>query len=111
MKKCPQLKGFGHDIHSIQGDENPLSKQHLFLDHWIYEFPTQSYVVASKLTKFLQLYDGVHVLLKDRTEIGNVYVPDIIYSKKDPNHVYSDYTPSHLYHNWRFRNVYGNTQP
>lgn len=52
------------------------------------------------------MYDGVHVLLKDRSEIGNVYIPDRIYSKKSAEHVYSDYTPAHYYHNWRFRNVY-----
>lgn len=82
----------------------------MFVDHWIYEFPEQAFVFASKFTKFLQLYDGVHVLLKDRTEVGNFYIPDRIYSKKNPDHVYSDYTPSHLYHNWRFNNVYKSQQ-
>ena len=25
LKVCPRVKGFGHDIHLIQGDKNPLS--------------------------------------------------------------------------------------
>ena len=54
------------------------------------------------------MYDGVHTLLKDRTEVGKEFVPSIIYSKKDPNHIYSDYSPAHYYHNWRFNNVYKN---
>ena len=58
--------------------------------------------------RFLSMYDGVHLLLKDRTEVGKEFVPSIIYSKKDPNHVYSDYSPAHYYHNWRFNNVYKN---
>lgn len=28
MKVCPRVKGFGHDIFYIQGDENPLSNIH-----------------------------------------------------------------------------------
>ncbi|CAD8132386.1 unnamed protein product [Paramecium pentaurelia] len=101
LKVCPQVRGFGHDVHSVQGDNNTLN-------HWIYEFNNQSFVFASRFTKFLSMYDGVHLLLKDRTEVGKEFVPSIIYSKKDPNHIYSDYSPAHYYHNWRFNNVYKN---
>lgn len=58
--------------------------------------------------KFLTMYDGVHVLLKDRSEIGNYFIPDVINSRvnADGKHVYSDYTPAHYHHNWRFNGIY-----
>jgi hypothetical protein len=40
------------------------------LDHWVYDFENEARVTASKLNKFLTSYDGVHILLKDRTEVG-----------------------------------------
>jgi hypothetical protein len=52
------------------------------------------------------MYDGVHVLLKDRSEIGKFFVPDVRNSRKDGDWVYSDYAPAHLHHNWRFSNIY-----
>lgn len=52
------------------------------------------------------MFDGVHTLLKDRSEIGNFFIPDVRNSRKDGDWVYSDYTPTHLHHNWRFSNIY-----
>lgn len=52
------------------------------------------------------MFDGVHSLLKDRSEIGNYFVPDVRNSRKDSDWVYSDYSPAHLHHNWRFSNIY-----
>jgi len=54
----------------------------------------------------LKLWDGVHVLLKDRSEIGNFFIQDRKGSRNDGNHIYSDYSPSHYHHNWRFNNIY-----
>lgn len=51
-------------------------------------------------------YDGVAALLHDRSEIGNVFVPDRNGSRNDPEHVYSEYSPSHYHHNWRYSNIY-----
>lgn len=59
MNVCTQLKGFGEDIFSIQGDENPLN-------HWFYEYEEQASAFAYKFMQFLRHYDGVHVLLKNR---------------------------------------------
>lgn len=54
------------------------------------------------------MYDGVHVLLKDRSEMGNYFVPDLKHSRKnDSEHVYSDYSPAHVHHNWRFSDNFG----
>jgi len=96
---CAHLKGFGLDVFYIQGDENPLN-------HWIYEFENESFVTARKFLKFLTMYDGVHVLLQNRSDIGKTFIPDLMNSRKDPNHVYGDYSPAHIHHNWRFTNVY-----
>lgn len=98
-KICVHLKGFGSDIFAIQGDENPLN-------HWMYESEHYTFPLSRKLTKFLRLYDGVHVLLKDRTEIGNYFIPDLPYSRKDSDHIHRDYSPAHLHHNWRFSTIY-----
>lgn len=46
LKICPRVTGFGHDIFMIQGDENPLN-------HWIYDFETQSYTLDRKWSRFL----------------------------------------------------------
>ena len=100
------------------------------LDHWVYDFENEARVTASKLNKFLTSYDGVHILLKDRTEVGKhkpfsylskliinlllirfssgkFFISDRKFSRThDPKWVYGDYTPSHLHHNWRFNNIY-----
>jgi len=99
MKICPQVQGYGRDIIAVQGDENPLN-------HWVYDFPTQEFVFAKKVSQFLRHKDGVHVLLNDRSEIGTYMIPDRINSRKDADHLYSDYSPPHLHHNWRFSNIY-----
>jgi hypothetical protein len=83
---CTRAKGFGHDLFYIPGDENPLN-------HWIYDFEDSEFVAARKVLKFLTMFDGVHVLLKDRSEIGNFMIPDIRNSRKDDAHSYSDYSP------------------
>ena len=48
------------------------------------------------------MYDGVHVLLHDRSEVGKFFIPDRINSRSDPKHVYGDYSPPHYPHNWRY---------
>jgi len=99
LKICVQLQGFGVDIFSLQGDENPLN-------HWVYEIDHYSFPVSRKFVKFLTHYDGVHILLKNRSEIGNYFIPDIPNSRRDPDHIHRDYSPAHLHHNWRFSNIY-----
>jgi pimeloyl-ACP methyl ester carboxylesterase len=98
-RTCPQVQGYGIDIFSIQGDENPLN-------HWIYELEHYGFPISRKFVRFLSRYDGVHVLLKDRSEIGNYFIPDIPNSRRDPDHIHRDYSPAHLHHNWRFSTIY-----
>lgn len=102
LKVCAHARGYGQDIFSIQGDDNPLN-------HWIYEFPDLSFTMSRKLLKFITMYDGVHVLLKDRSEVGKFFIPDRKNSRKDNDWYYSDYTPPHLHHNWRFSDIYERT--
>jgi len=99
LKVCIRNRGYGKDIISLQGDENPLN-------HWLYEQDQFYFPLSRKLLHWLRMYDGVHTLLMDRTEIGNYFIPDRIYSRKNSDHVYSDYSPAHLHHNWRFSNIY-----
>jgi pimeloyl-ACP methyl ester carboxylesterase len=98
-KVCIKNKGFGNDIIALQGDDNPLN-------HWMYEQEQFQFSLARKLLHWLRHFDGVHTLLYDRSEIGKVFIPDRIYSRKDPDHVNGDYSPAHLHHNWRFSNIY-----
>ena len=73
----------------------------------MYDFEHSEFVASRKILKFITMWDGVHVLLKDRTEIGNFFIPDMKNSRKDDSdHVYSDYTPAHYHHNWRYSNIY-----
>lgn len=98
-KICIQTQGYGLDMFGIQGDENPLN-------HWMYELEHYAFPLSRKFVKFLSMYDGVHILLKNRSEIGEYFIPDIPNSRRDPDHIYRDYSPAHLHHNWRFSNVY-----
>lgn len=52
------------------------------------------------------MYDGVNVLLKDRSEVGKYFIPALPHTKIDPDHLYSESTPSHVHHNWRFSDIY-----
>ncbi len=52
------------------------------------------------------MYDGVHVLLQDRTEVGKAYIPDRKDSRNKEGHIYSDYSPAHYHHNWRYNDIY-----
>lgn len=103
LKVAVRCGGFGRDIFALQGDENPLN-------HWMYEFDEQSFALSRKMNQFFKLYDGVHVLLQDRTEVGNYFVPDRFGTRNDSNHLYGSYSPAHLHHNWRFNNIYENSK-
>ena len=59
MNVCPKLQGFGEDIFSVQGDENPLN-------HWVYEREEEINPFAWRMAHFLKNYDGLHVLLQNR---------------------------------------------
>ena len=58
------------------------------------------------MLQFIRMYDGVHVLLQDRSEVGKGFIPDVRHSRKDADHYYSDYSPVHYHHNWRFSGIY-----
>ena len=58
------------------------------------------------MLKFITMYDGVHVLLQDRTDIGKYCIPDVRGSRKDSDYYYTDYSPAHYHHNWRYSNIY-----
>lgn len=98
MGVCPHAKGFNQDIFSIQGDTGVQN-------HWIYEREEEINSFAWRMAQFLKHYDGVHVLLQNRDEVGKVYIPDH-QEARTPRPVAADIKPAHYYHNWRFNNVY-----
>jgi len=95
LKVGARTKGYGSDIFAIQGDDNVLN-------HWMYDFENEYFVTARKLLKFLTMYDGVHTLIQDRSEVGRAMIPDRVNSRNASDHVYSEYSPAHLHHNWRY---------
>ena len=58
------------------------------------------------MAQFLRIYDGVHVLLQSREEVGEYYVPDIPNARNPKDDIPTDHKPAHYYHNWRFNNPY-----
>lgn len=100
LKVCIQSKGFLEDIFSVQGDEGVQN-------HWVYEREDEINPYAWRVAQFLKHYDGVHVLLQNRDEVGRVYVPDIVHVRNPKDEVSTEHKPGHYYHNWRFNNVYG----
>ena len=48
----------------------------------------------------------MHVLLRKRGEVGNVYVPDLNKARVVAEDFAGDRIPAHYHHNWRFNNVH-----
>jgi len=61
---------------------------------------------ASRIANFVRHYDGVHVLLKNRSEVGEVFIPDLNLARVERDDFPGDRAPAHYYHNWRFNNPY-----
>jgi pimeloyl-ACP methyl ester carboxylesterase len=107
LKVCPQLHGWNDGITSVQGDENPQSKNIYNLDHWIYESEEQTQAAyAFRLRQFLKFYDGVHVLHKSRDEVVGYSVPDIANAREPRDDFPGEYQHAHYHHNWRFNKQY-----
>lgn len=75
-------------------------------DHWVYESDEEVNTYASRIANFVRHYDGVNVLLKNRAEVGEVFVPDLNLARVERDDFAGDKTPAHYYHNWRFNNPY-----
>jgi len=96
MKTCIKNQGYCKDIYSLNSDESPNN-------HWIYENSELASYAAMRMSEFFHLYDGVHVLLSDRTGLRNEFIPDRIKTRADDDFTYTGYIPAHHHHNWRFR--------
>ena len=82
-------------------------KSHFNIDHWIYEADEETQAAYGfRMRSFLRNYDGVHVLLKNREEVGQTTIPDIVNARNPKDDYPGEYHPPHYYHNWRFNNVY-----
>ncbi len=75
-------------------------------DHWVYELEDEVNTYASRIANFARHYDGVHVLLKNREEVGSTFIPDLNLAKVERDDFPGDKQPAHYYHNWRFNNPY-----
>lgn len=58
------------------------------------------------MAEFLKHYDGVNVLLRNRDEVGNVYLPDLNHARVEREEFAGAIAPAHYHHNWRFENKY-----
>jgi len=96
LKICPSNQGYGEDIFALRNyNDNP---EH---NHWIYEDPELSNEFAKYSVDFLARYDGVHTLLKNRTDLVNgTTIPTI--SRERSDKFAGEYAPAHFHHNWRF---------
>ena len=73
-----------------------------YLNHFIYEDKALTESFSFKLNRFLQCYDGVDVLLKNRRDVyERTFVPTRIHDRKDK--LATDHFPNHFHHNWKVR--------
>jgi hypothetical protein len=65
----------------------------------------------NRFSNWLKNYDGVHVLLADRSEVGWYNIPER-YCKINNNAIpyATEYTPEHLHHNWKHTDAYVNSK-
>jgi hypothetical protein len=76
---------------------------YISIDHWLHEYPKdQRSAVIARLTRWLKMYDGVHTLLSDRSEIGWYGVAERESKHSAGIPFACEYTPEHVHHNWRF---------
>lgn len=96
LKICISNQGYGDDIFALRNEnDNP---EH---NHWVYEDPELSDEFAKYSVDFLAKYDGVHTLLKNRTEVVNrTAIPCIPHERVEK--LTGEYAPAHYHHNWRF---------
>lgn len=62
------------------------------------------------MTTFFQHFDGVHVLLADRSEVGSYGIPERMSKMNDHITFATEYTPEHVHHNWKFTNAYNESK-
>ena len=62
------------------------------------------------MTNWLKNYDGVHVLLNDRSEIGHFTIPERHSVLNDKAPFATEYTPEHVHHNWKNTTAYKNSK-
>lgn len=95
-KICVKNNGYGDDIFALRNNSDNPEK-----NHWIYEEPELSDEFAKYSVDFLANYDGVHTLLKNRSEVVNrTAIPSINHERKEKST--GEYAPGHFHHNWRF---------
>lgn len=100
-----------HPRHEQRHLHGPVRRQpskytSFHLDHWVYEHEDHANPYALRISDFLRHYDGVHVLLKNRDEVGSHFLPDINHARVVREDFAGDRSPAHYHHNWRFNGAY-----
>jgi len=75
------------------------------MTHWLHEAPeAEPNMLEARMARWLRNQDGVHVLLADRTEVGNRVIPD---RGLCPNAgTGGEYVPEHVHHNYKYTDAY-----
>ena len=73
--------------------------------HWMHEHASaQPRILESRISRWLRSQDGVHVLLADRTEVGNYFVQDRGLCPQAGSG--GEYVPEHVHHNYKHTDAY-----
>ena len=74
------------------------------MTHWMHQDPKgQPSILQSRMARWLKNTDGTHVLLADRTEVGNTWVPDRGFSDAGTG---GEFIPEHVHHNYKHTDAY-----
>ena len=68
----------------------------------MYELQDKVNPFAYRIAEFCRHYDGVHVLLKNRAEVGEHYLPSLNNETVARPDFANAVSPGHYHHNWRF---------
>ena len=75
------------------------------MTHWMHECEEATpALLEARMARWLRNHDGVHVLLNDRTEVGNYYVQDRGNSENAGKA--GEFIPEHVHHNYMHTNLY-----
>ena len=73
--------------------------------HWLHEHKAgEPDLLRSYMARWLKNHDGVNVLLRNRTEVGSVFIPDRGQDLKAG--AGGEYIPEHVHHDYKNTDVY-----
>lgn len=80
-------------------------------NHWLHESTDKNEIfhLSGSMRRWLRMKDGCHVLLANKTEVGNVYIPE---RGMDPNRLtpQGEYIPEHVHYDYLNTKAYEESQ-